>query len=179
MDNKFNEICEAFGVIQTTKKMLYPRQIKLSEEFLQALKNEYYRLTLEEDAERPVTNRPQKFVKALQFHVADLEKNKEAELEVLRNMMDEAKEEPIIKSDKDVFGSHYKFKQQQAKKKQNQNFKPLDKSKIRKTEESTEPYVVTVKGEKQEGNKKVNLKKEDQRRKEVEKENIEPLQEIK
>ena len=91
MDSKFNDLCESFGVIKQTKRIMYPRQINLSEEFLQALKNEYYRLTLEEDAEKPIQNRPQKFVKALQFHVADLEKNKEVELEALRNMMDEAK----------------------------------------------------------------------------------------
>ena len=127
--DKFDELCESFGIIKTTKRIMYPRQIKLSEEFLQALKDEYYRLTLDEDDEKPVKNRPQKFVKALQFHIADLERNKEAELAALRAMMDEG----------------------------------------------TEEYEVKVEGEKEEGFQKVNQKAEEQRRDEVEKENMEPL----
>lgn len=156
---------------------MYPRQINLSEEFLQALKNEYYRLTLEEDAERPVSNRPQKFVKALQFHVADLEKNKEAELEALRAMVDEEKK-PIIKTDKDLFGSPALGRSELAAKEERRKkiFKPL-KGGIKKTEESTEPYQATVKGEKKEGCSCVNNKKEEARRKEVEKENIESIKE--
>lgn len=85
----FDQLAESFGVMQKTKRTMYPRQIKLSETFLDALKSEYYRLTIEEDLEKPVKNRPEKFVKALQFHVRDLENNKEAELEALRNMVDE------------------------------------------------------------------------------------------
>ena len=95
--SKFDELAESFGVIKKTTRQLYPRQIKMSPEFLDALKEEYYRLTIEEDAEKPIKNKPQKFIKALQFHVADLEKNKEAELRALRAMMDENTEPYVAK----------------------------------------------------------------------------------
>jgi len=127
--NKFEELCEGFGVIKQTKRIMYPRQISLSENFLKALKDEYYRLTLEEDTEKPVSNRPQKFIKALQFHVRDLEQNKEAELQALRAMMDE----------------------------------------------NTDQYEVSVKGEEKRVAKKSNPKAENKRRKEIEKENLQPL----
>ena len=124
--DKFDDLCESFGIIKQTKRIMYPRQINLSEEFMQALKSEYYRLTLEEDSEQSVKNRPEKFIKALQFHVRDLENNKEAELEALRAMMDE----------------------------------------------NTDEYEVKVEDEKEEGCNCSNPKKEAQRRKEVEKENM-------
>ena len=98
---KFDELCEGFGVLQQTKKIMYPRQIKLSETFLESLRNEYYRMKLEEDTERPVKNRPQKFLKALQFHVSSLEENAAQELEAYKRIMDEDTEEYVAKSEED------------------------------------------------------------------------------
>jgi 3-methyladenine DNA glycosylase AlkC len=98
---KFDELCEGFGVIKQTKRILYPKQIQLSEEFLQALRNEYYRMKLEEDLEQPVKDRPQKFLKALQFHLTSLEENATQELEAYKRIMDENTEEYIAKSEKD------------------------------------------------------------------------------
>jgi hypothetical protein len=94
---KFDSLCETFGVIKQTKKIMYPRQIQLSEEFIQALKNEYFRMKLEEDTERPVKNRGQKFIKALQFHLKELEENSTHELEAYKRMMDENTEEYVAK----------------------------------------------------------------------------------
>ena len=99
--DKFNQLCEKFGVMKQTKKIMYPRQIQLSEEFIAALKNEYFRMKLEEDIEQPIKNRPQKFLKALQFHLTDLEENSASELEAYKRMMDEGTEE-YIATDKDV-----------------------------------------------------------------------------
>ena len=47
--NEFEKMCEGFGVIKSTKQERYPRQIRLSEDFLEALKKEYYDMKLAED----------------------------------------------------------------------------------------------------------------------------------
>jgi len=93
--SKFEEICESFGVIKRTTQIRYPRQIKMSEGFLQSLKDEYYRLKLEEDVEQPIKNRPEKFLKALKFHISELEENVEAELEAMRAKFEEANDERV------------------------------------------------------------------------------------
>ena len=126
MKSNFEKMCESYGVIKTTKRIMYPRQIKLSEEFLRELKKEYFRQKLEEDVEKPVKHRPQKFIKALQFHVKEFEDNSAAELEAYKRMMDE----------------------------------------------DTEPYVAKVEGEKQEGEKAVDISKQIKRKQEIEHENI-------
>jgi len=89
MGREFDKILENYGIIKQTKRMLYPRDIQISEEFLSALKKEYYKLKIEEDVESPIKNRPQKFLKAMQFHIRDLENNAEQELDAMRRMMDE------------------------------------------------------------------------------------------
>ena len=102
---EFEELCEKFGIMQTTKRMMYPRQIKLSEEFLRALKDEYYRQKLEEDVEAPVKNRPEKFLKALRFQIKELEDNSAQELEAYRRMMDEDTEPYVAKTEGETVGN--------------------------------------------------------------------------
>jgi len=177
--DKFSDLCESFGIIKQTKRIMYPRQIKLSEEFMAALKGEYYRLTIEEDNDHPIKNRPQKFLKALQFHVQDLESNKEAELEALRNMMDESGQ---YKYNRDEVGlsvdDHYDEKGRKVKvnhkdtKQHKRGKKQLRQLKHEiGMDENTEDYEVTVDGEKQEGNKVINTKAEARRRKQIDAEN--------
>ena len=59
--SEFDELCEGMGIIKTVKRERYPREIRLSEEFLEALKKEFYDHKLEEDATKPVRNYPSKF----------------------------------------------------------------------------------------------------------------------
>ena len=82
--NEFDDICESFGIMKKITKERYPREIHLSEEFLESLKKEYYNLKLEEDSTRPVRNRPIKFVKALRFHIAHLEDTAAVELDAMK-----------------------------------------------------------------------------------------------
>ena len=82
--NRFEELCETFGVMKQVKRERYPREINLSEEFLAALKKEYYDLKLSEDNEKPVRNRPEKFNKAIRFHINHLENTSAVELEAMR-----------------------------------------------------------------------------------------------
>jgi hypothetical protein len=84
MMSEFEELCESFGVLQKTKRERYPREIIMSEEFKEALKKEYYNHKLEEDNTKPVRNRPEKFVKALKFHIAHLEDTAASELEAMK-----------------------------------------------------------------------------------------------
>lgn len=86
--SEFDELCEGFGVIKKTTRERYPREIKLSEEFLESLKKEYYDHKLEEDSSKPVRNRPQKFAKALRFHISHLEDTAAVELEAMRARFD-------------------------------------------------------------------------------------------
>jgi hypothetical protein len=169
---KFEEMCEKFGVIKQTRTMMYPRQIVLSDAFISALKTEYYRMTLEEDTENPIKDKPLKFIKALQFHVKELEENKEAELEAYRKMMDNVEESADYKTKKEREEAKKKIEldDYRRRKKYPRADAGLKKS-IVTTKENTEEYVVTTKG-KPVGNTTVNKKAEDQRRKEIKKENI-------
>jgi len=89
MKNEFEQLCEAFGVIKTTRKEMYPRGIHLSQTFLEALKEEFYKHKLEEDTEKPIKNYAEKFNKALRFHIADLHERSDIELEAMRRKFDE------------------------------------------------------------------------------------------
>jgi hypothetical protein len=78
MNSKFEQlISEQMSSITKTKTMRFPRQIQFSEEFMQAIEKEYYTQVISESPEAPVHNRPQKFIKALEFVVADIVKNEE------------------------------------------------------------------------------------------------------
>jgi hypothetical protein len=82
--SNFEEMCESFGVMKTVKRERYPREIRLSEEFLEALKKEFYNHKLEEDAEKPIRNYPEKFSKALRFEISHLNDRADIELEAMR-----------------------------------------------------------------------------------------------
>ena len=82
--SEFDELCENMGIMKKITRERYPREIKLSEAFLEALKKEYYDHKLEEDNERPVRNRPEKFAKALRFQITHLENTAAVELEAMK-----------------------------------------------------------------------------------------------
>ena len=70
---KFDRICESLSVITQTKRFRYPKQIKLSEEFINSLSREIKRFTtIDESKELPVLNLEEKLLKAFRFHIKEL-----------------------------------------------------------------------------------------------------------
>jgi|GEM_PF-694646 len=94
--NKFEQVCESFGIIKTVKREIYPREIRLSEEFLSALKKEFYHHKLEEDTTKPVKNYPEKFAKALRFQISHLNDSADVELAAMRQKFEEDKRVPEV-----------------------------------------------------------------------------------
>jgi hypothetical protein len=90
--SEFDELCESIGIIKTVKLERYPREIHLSEEFLEALKKEFYNHKLEEDSEKPIRNYPAKFAKALRFEISHLNDRADIELEAMRKKFEEESE---------------------------------------------------------------------------------------
>ena len=86
MNSQFETLCEKFGVIKTVKKIMYPRQVKFSPEFVNALREEYFRQKLEEDVDHPIRDRGIKFLKALSFHLHEFETNPTIELEEMKRL---------------------------------------------------------------------------------------------
>jgi len=125
MKSEFEEMCESFGVLKSTKRVMYPRQIKLSEEFLKALKNEWFKSKLEEEVSGPVKNKPAKFLKAMQFHVADFEKNADSEVEAYKRMMEE-------ETAPEQTGTDFKADTPQGNKKVNQKKEMIRKKEVEK-----------------------------------------------
>lgn len=71
---KFDTLCESLTQIKTTKIMRYPKQISISESFLKALEGEIRKhLIIDESKEIPIKNFNEKFLKALTFHISDLQ----------------------------------------------------------------------------------------------------------
>ena len=69
---EYEELCESILTLRTTKLSRYPRQIQLSEEFLQALKGEVDRfMVIDEDKEKPIRKFEEKFMKALRFEIVE------------------------------------------------------------------------------------------------------------
>ena len=79
MNTKFNDLFESFypTSIKLIKRTIYPKEMKFSEEFVEALTREYIRLkVIEENGEmRPVKNLDEKFVKAINFRIQGLSKD--------------------------------------------------------------------------------------------------------
>ena len=68
----YKQLCESILTMKTTKVSRYPKQIQLSEEFQQALKNEIVRFTvIDEDKDQPIRNFEEKFLKALHFEITE------------------------------------------------------------------------------------------------------------
>ena len=64
-NEKFEELLESFNFIKTVKREFYPKNFKLSEDFVKSFKNEYSRLVKEGNHPRKVLAR---INKALLFH---------------------------------------------------------------------------------------------------------------
>lgn len=64
-NNKYEELLENFNFIKTVKREFYPKNFKLSEEFIKSFKNEYTRLVKEGNHPNKVLAR---INKALLFH---------------------------------------------------------------------------------------------------------------
>jgi hypothetical protein len=97
--SEFEKLCENFGVMKVVKRERYPREIQLSEEFLSALKKEFFHHKLEEDSSRPIKNYSEKFQKALRFHLSDLNERADQELEVMRQKFEEQNNQRVPEVD--------------------------------------------------------------------------------
>lgn len=64
-NEKYEELLESFKFIKTVKREFYPKNFKLSEEFIKSFRNEYTRLVKEGNHPRKVLAR---INKALLFH---------------------------------------------------------------------------------------------------------------
>lgn len=93
--SEFEQLCESMGIIKTVRREMYPKEIRLSEEFLEALKKEFYHHKLEEDAEKPVKNYSEKFAKALRFEIAGLNERSDIELEMMRQKFEEQNDQRV------------------------------------------------------------------------------------
>jgi len=69
---KFDTLCESYTIYKQVKREFYPRQIKFSPDFLRSLREEYDRQQMDED-QSPINNRRVKFLKALNFHLRDID----------------------------------------------------------------------------------------------------------
>ena len=69
MKSKFEKIVnEQYNSIMTkTVRSRFPRQIKFSNEFIEAIQREYCTQVMNESADAPVKDRSSKFIKALGF----------------------------------------------------------------------------------------------------------------
>jgi len=69
----FKQLCENYNVnvYKTVKREFYPRQIKFSPEFLNAVNEEYQRQQISEDT--GINNHRAKFLKALNFHLRQID----------------------------------------------------------------------------------------------------------
>lgn len=70
---KFEQLCEGFNVYKAVKREFYPRQIKFSPEFLEAVETEYKRQQVDEDTGVTLNNCRNKFLKALNFHLRQVD----------------------------------------------------------------------------------------------------------
>jgi len=65
-NNEYDKVLESFGYLRTVKKEFYPKNFKLSEEFVKSFKSEYKRLVGEGLHPKLALAR---INKALMFHV--------------------------------------------------------------------------------------------------------------
>lgn len=72
---KFQQLLEAYGMMTRQQRLFYPRNFKLSEEFIQALKKE---MILQTKAGLEPEAFASKLNKALQFYIADFKKTRAA-----------------------------------------------------------------------------------------------------
>lgn len=77
--NNFEQIVESFfpSTMKVVTRVRYPKQIQFSEKFIKALKEEFTRLQMIEEAEtdvevKPIRNYKDKFLKAINFCVSSL-----------------------------------------------------------------------------------------------------------
>ena len=82
MESQFDQICESLGVMRNTTKMFYPRNLKLSEKFLQAFKEEVgrqKRIFNETSGGKSFQPQGERILKALRFHLHEFNKAKPEE----------------------------------------------------------------------------------------------------
>ena len=86
MKNEYEKLCESVNnTLRQTKILRYPRQIQFSEEFTRALAKEVSRhMQSIDEANQPIRDLPEKFLKALRFELVELTESKKAKQKSLR-----------------------------------------------------------------------------------------------
>jgi hypothetical protein len=104
MKHDFEKLYEAANnTLKTTKVMRYPRQIQLSEEFMEALNKEVSRhVDVIDEAQGPIRHFPDKFLKALKFELSEItEAKKQKQKQQVKDMPEQLKARPRQKWDID------------------------------------------------------------------------------
>lgn len=73
MQDRFDYLCENFGIYKQTKREFYPKQISFSPQFINALYEEYKKQKIDENTGHPINNHREKFLKAMRFHLREFE----------------------------------------------------------------------------------------------------------
>lgn len=104
---KFEKLCENYGVFKSVKREFYPKNIEFSPEFLTAVKEEYKRQKNQiHETVGVVREHRTKFLKALNFHLRDIDTN---------IMAEETQGEKLKKETKQREKAMKKIKQEQPK----------------------------------------------------------------
>ena len=73
----FKQLCESYGIFRQVKREFYPKNIEFSPDFIDAVRGEYNRQKnhIEEDSgtSAPIRDHRNKFLKALNFHLRDID----------------------------------------------------------------------------------------------------------
>lgn len=82
MNDNFQQLYEAVNnTLKQTKVIRYPKQIKLSEEFIKALEEEVSKhLNVLDESQGIIRNFPEKFLKALKFEIKEIAEAKKSEM---------------------------------------------------------------------------------------------------
>jgi len=70
----FERLCESYGVFKSVKREFYPKNISFSPKFIESVKEEYVRQRQQvQENLGIVRDHRNKFLKALNFHLRDIE----------------------------------------------------------------------------------------------------------
>lgn len=101
MESKFDKVLEGFKPL-TQNRVFYPRNMKLSEDFINAFHREYDRLV--DEGQNPKSLVP-RFGKALKFHATEERKYKKLDEELARKAaIEEGKKKKMKKKKGHTYG---------------------------------------------------------------------------
>lgn len=101
MKSEFDQICESLGVMRNTTKMFYPRNLKLSEKFLHAFKEEIgkqKRIFSETSGGKSFQPQGERILKALRFHLHEYNKTRVSKKPIEETPKPEIVEKPLFRN---------------------------------------------------------------------------------